>query len=133
MFTVDPVEIVLSCPCGRAYIANTALRIFLQEMGEVYDRKRGREPYNGKKDFAEIRRFFDDRCCYCGEELRAGYEAQDHLIPTNRENLGLHAWGNVVRLAVRACEKTGSRVATPILPNAPAPTPQIAINASRPL
>lgn len=79
---------------ARADIANTALRIFLQEIGELYDIDRGLEPYNGKKHFNEIRTFFGDRCCYCYVELTAG--VQDHLIPMNKKDLGLHAWGNIV-------------------------------------
>ena len=81
---------------GRADIANTALRIFLQEMGEAYDEQRGLTPYDGSKDFPEVRSFFDDKCCYCGGDLVTGRVAQDHLIPMNKTALGLHAWGNVV-------------------------------------
>jgi hypothetical protein len=65
-------------------------------MGEAYDRKRGFQPYTSRKHFAQIKEFFSGRCCYCDEPLQPGHEAQDHLIPTNREHLGLHSWGNVV-------------------------------------
>jgi hypothetical protein len=40
---------------GRADIANTALRIFLQEMGAAYDEERGLKPYNGSKGFVQVR------------------------------------------------------------------------------
>jgi hypothetical protein len=82
-------------PRGKADIANIALRVFLQEMGEVYDRKRDLDPYNRRKHFSTIERFFDERCCYCGDELRDDV-VEDHLIPINHKNLGLHAWGNIV-------------------------------------
>jgi HNH endonuclease len=81
---------------GRADIANTALRIFLQEMGAAYDEERGLKPYNGTKDFAQVREFFENRCCYCGANLADTQAAQDHLIPMNKAALGLHAWGNIV-------------------------------------
>jgi hypothetical protein len=81
---------------GRADIANIALRIFLQDMGEAYDEERGLKPYDGAKDFPEVKRFFNDECCYCGDALAAARVAQDHLIPMNKTALGLHAWGNVV-------------------------------------
>lgn len=81
---------------GRADIANTALRIFPQDMGAAYDQERGLEPYAGGKHFMTVREFFGDRCCYCGDELVANRTAQDHLIPMNKTSLGLHAWGNVV-------------------------------------
>jgi hypothetical protein len=82
---------------GRPDIANTALRIFLQEMGAAYDVERGLPPYKGTKDdAAKIRDFFGNRCCYCDTELAPGLVAQDHLIPMNKTGLGLHAWGNVV-------------------------------------
>ena len=80
---------------GRADIANTALRIFLQQMGAAYDTERGFAPY-GTKDFAEVRAFFGERCCYCGDDLQPNRVAQDHLVPMNKTSLGLHAWGNVV-------------------------------------
>jgi 5-methylcytosine-specific restriction endonuclease McrA len=83
-------------PRGRADIANTALRIFLQEVGAAYDEERGLPPYDGKKHFPEVREFFGERCCYCGSDLIGGRTAQDHLIPMNKTGLGLHAWGNVV-------------------------------------
>lgn len=88
---------------GRPDIANTALRIFLQEMGAAYDEERGRLPYNGRAHFTEIRDFFDGRCCYCGAEFGPALPAvQDHLVPMNKASLGLHAWGNVVP-ACQAC------------------------------
>jgi hypothetical protein len=78
---------------GRPDIANTALRIFLQEMGAEYDRERGLIPYRDGKDFATVKEFFDGNCCYCNA---APATAQDHLIPMNKSSLGLHAWGNIV-------------------------------------
>lgn len=83
-------------PRGRADIANSALRIFLQEMGAAYDQERGLDIYDAKKHFLDIRAFFGDRCCYCGDTLVAGRIAQDHLVPMNKTSLGLHAWGNIV-------------------------------------
>ena len=87
---------------GRPDIANTALRIFLQEIGAAYDEERGLTPYGGAKDLATIRDFFGERCCYCGVDLIAGGVNQDHLIPMNKTGLGLHAWGNIVP-ACQAC------------------------------
>lgn len=81
---------------ARSDIANTALRIFLQEMGSAYDEERGLKVYDGKKHFPEVRKFFGERCCYCGDKLVTGRIAQDHLIAMNKTDLGLHAWGNVV-------------------------------------
>jgi 5-methylcytosine-specific restriction endonuclease McrA len=81
---------------GRPDIANTALRIFLQEVGAAYDQERGLKPYGGAKDFATVKQFFGGRCCYCDDDLTSTTSAQDHLIPMNKTSLGLHAWGNVV-------------------------------------
>jgi hypothetical protein len=92
-------------PRGRADIANTALRIFLQEMGAAYDDERGFDRYQGAKHFSQIRSFFGDRCCYCGSDLAPGRTAQDHLIPMNKTSLGLHAWGNVVP----ACQECNAK------------------------
>ena len=92
-------------PRGRADIANTALRIFLQQMGAAYDEERGLPPYQGTRHFSEVRAFFDERCCYCGADLQPNRVAQDHLIPMNKVSLGLHAWGNVVP----ACQDCNAR------------------------
>lgn len=82
---------------GRADIANTALRIFLQQMGAAYDEERGLTPWRGAKDLPQVVEFFSGRCCYCDTEFVPGVSAvQDHLIPMNKTDLGLHAWGNVV-------------------------------------
>jgi hypothetical protein len=80
---------------AQADIANTALRIFLQQMGVAYDEERGLKPYDTKV-FIEVRAFFVEQCCYCGTMLLPSRIAQDHLIPMNKTSLGLHAWGNVV-------------------------------------
>jgi HNH endonuclease len=94
---------------GRPDIANTALRIFLQEMGAAYDEERGLPPYKGGRQFDEIKRFFGERCCYCGIEFGALTPAvQDHLIAMNKADLGLHAWGNVVP-ACQACNAKKQR------------------------
>ena len=78
-------------PKARADIANTAVRIFLQEMGKEYDRERDLEPFAKKHLKAEVLDFFDGRCCYCGIELTPARVHGDHLIPTNRKDLGLDA------------------------------------------
>ena len=84
-------------PRGQPDIANTALRIFLQEIGAAYDEARGQRPYGSRGDFAELLALFDDRCCYCGTAFSSANRAvQDHLVPMNRTSLGLHSWGNIV-------------------------------------
>jgi len=82
---------------GRADISNFAIRAFLTKVGKAYDELRGLPPFRGtRRQWEEIEGFFDGCCCYCGKRLRDGQAAKDHLIPLNKANLGLHAWGNVV-------------------------------------
>lgn len=84
-------------PRGKADIANTALRIFLQDLGAAYDVERNLHPYRGVSDFASVKSFFGDRCCYCDSGFGPANPAvQDHLVPMNRSDLGLHSWGNIV-------------------------------------
>jgi hypothetical protein len=83
-------------PRGRSDIANTALRIFLQELGNEYDLSRGFEPFTRRKHLGEVLEFFDGRCCYCGLPLELDpATALDHVVPLNQTALGLHAWGNI--------------------------------------
>jgi hypothetical protein len=90
-------------PKARSDIANFAVRIFLHEMGVAYDQERGLDPYKKPKHFKEVQDFFGGRCCYCGVEFTAERPpVEDHLIPTNKKDLGLHAWGNIVP-ACREC------------------------------
>jgi 5-methylcytosine-specific restriction endonuclease McrA len=82
---------------SRANIANTAARIFLQDFGAAYDDARGLPRYAKSKHFSEVRAFFGERCCYCGADFGPQTRAvEDHLVPLNRKDLGLHAWGNIV-------------------------------------
>lgn len=90
-------------PRGRPDIANTAVRIFLHEMGVAYDEERAKPPYKKARHFKEVQEYFGGRCCYCGMEFGTVSPAvEDHLIPTNKTDLGLHAWGNIVP-ACRDC------------------------------
>lgn len=82
---------------SKSDISNSAIRIFLQDVGKFYDEARGLDifvPKAAQKD--ELLSFFDYKCCFCGAEINRQTLSQDHLIPMNKTSLGLHAWGNVV-------------------------------------
>jgi hypothetical protein len=82
---------------SKSDISNSAIRIFLQDVGKFYDQARGYEPFVPKvaqKD--ELLDFFNHECCFCGSTIDKKSLSQDHLIPMNKTSLGLHAWGNVV-------------------------------------
>ena len=82
---------------SKSDISNSAIRIFLQDVGKFYDEERGFEPFGPKvaqKD--ELLSFFGHKCCFCATEIDRNALSQDHLIPMNKTSLGLHAWGNVV-------------------------------------
>lgn len=82
---------------SKADIANSAVRILLQRVGSDYDKQRNHEPFRGKSDLDILTAFFDGRCCFCGVAFGRGNPATlDHLIPMNKEECGLDAWGNVV-------------------------------------
>ena len=82
---------------SKSDISNAAIRIFLQDVGRFYDEARGFEPFGPKvAQKKELREYFDYSCCFCGIEIDTRTLSQDHLIPMNKANLGLHAWGNVV-------------------------------------
>jgi 5-methylcytosine-specific restriction endonuclease McrA len=82
---------------ARSDIANTAVRIFLQDFGAEYDAIRQLPRYQKARHLPEIAEFFGSRCCYCGTEFVPGnMPVQDHLVALNRTDLGLHAWGNIV-------------------------------------
>ncbi len=82
---------------SKSDISNSAIRIFLQDVGKYYDKARGFEPFGPKaaqKD--ELLESFGGQCCFCGTPIDRKSLSQDHLIPMNKSSLGLHAWGNVV-------------------------------------
>ena len=84
-------------PDPKSDIANSAIRIFLQDVGKYYDHARGFEPFGPKiAQKRELLDYFDHSCCFCGAEITVQSLSQDHLIPMNKASLGLHAWGNVV-------------------------------------
>lgn len=82
---------------SKSDISNSAIRIFLQDVGRFYDEARKFEPFIpkvGQKE--ELLSYFNHQCCYCGLSIDKNSLSQDHLIPMNKSALGLHAWGNVV-------------------------------------
>ncbi len=82
---------------SKSDISNSAIRIFLQDVGRFYDTARGFEPFVPKvKQKEELLDYFNYRCCFCGISIDKTTISQDHLIPMNKSSLGLHAWGNVV-------------------------------------
>ena len=82
---------------SKSDISNSAIRIFLQMVGQFYDEARCYSKFvPNKRQKQELLDFFDHQCCYCGRLITVDTLSQDHLIPMNKEHLGLHAWGNVV-------------------------------------
>ncbi len=82
---------------GKSDISNFAIRAFLQKVGTAYDTARQLEPFKPTaRQWNQVLDFFDESCCYCGSVLKKDATTKDHLIPLNKESLGLHAWGNVV-------------------------------------
>jgi len=82
---------------SKSDISNSAIRIFLQKVGNFYDKERGFEVFRpSMSQKKELLEYFNSKCCYCGRRLSVSTLSQDHLIPMNKEYLGLHAWGNVV-------------------------------------
>lgn len=96
---------------SRSDIANSGIRIFLQDVGKYYDRARGFDPFVPKKQQKiELLASFTNTCCYCDELLDTSTLSQDHLIPMNKTHLGLHAWGNVVPCCVSCNNKKQQRL-----------------------
>lgn len=91
---------------GKADIANFAVRAFFQEVGEAYDEMRGLPPYRRTPHLKEVLEFFGSECCFCGDPLTVKTASEDHLIPINKSEMGLHAWGNIVP-ARADCNKSG--------------------------
>jgi len=87
-------------PHSISAISNTAVRIFLQKFGKDYDIKRGFKPLTDRLNTyekKELLNYFNYECCFCGKKFDNNKNfSRDHLIPQNKESLGLHAWGNVV-------------------------------------
>ena len=92
-------------PRSKSDLSNTAIRIFLQDVGSFYDTERGFEPFKpSARQKQEIHAYFDGHCAYCAAILDGDSSTLDHLIPLNRTALGLHAWGNLVACC-RGCNK----------------------------
>jgi hypothetical protein len=82
---------------SKSDISNSAIRIFLQDVGKFYDSERGYAPFSPNvKQRLQLLEYFNNRCCFCNIEICQKTMSQDHLIPMNKTSLGLHAWGNVV-------------------------------------
>lgn len=100
----------------RSDVANFAMRIFLQRVGESYDTMRGYEVFKpSHKQWEVVIEFFGGKCCYCNTFLTPENNTQDHLIPQNKQYQGLHAWGNVVACCGQCNKKKQHRVWTTYL------------------
>ena len=89
---------------SKSDISNSAIRIFLQDVGKFYDKERGLDPLTPSLKVSqkkELLEYFDHACCFCKTQIDLKSLSKDHLIPMNNTHLGLHAWGNIV-----PCRKT---------------------------
>lgn len=75
-----------------ADVPNRIVRLFLQEAGHQYDVNRGYPPF--RRLTPALLERFDGSCAYCGRP--AAPLVEEHLVPINRTEVGLHAWGNIV-------------------------------------
>ena len=79
---------------SQSDISNSAIRIFLQRVGEYYDEARGFQKFRPTRlQKQELVDWFARECCYCAAEVSAENFTQDHLIPMNKESLGLPKGG----------------------------------------
>lgn len=77
--------------------ANAAVRSLLIDYGTILDGRVGNVLYtDSKKHRNELLTKFNYSCCYCETKLTTATMEKDHLIPMNKEYVGLHAWGNLV-------------------------------------
>jgi hypothetical protein len=72
-------------------VPNRIVRLFLQEAGRQYDANRGYPRFGSMTPNLQAR--FGGHCAYCGGPPPL---VEEHLMPMNRDSVGLHAWGNVV-------------------------------------
>jgi hypothetical protein len=100
-------------------------------MGKEYDRERGLEPFAKKHLREEVLDFFEGRCCFCGTDLTPSRVCGDHLVPMNKKDLGLDAWGNVVPAATRATRRSMEAIGETSSSNVRVQTQQSAINVCR--
>jgi len=88
---------------ARQTSSNAAVRAALTILGERRDAAvLGLAPGNlrGKKIRAALLEEFENRCAYCEKKLKDDFHV-DHMVPMNRDSLGLHMYGNLVP----ACKK----------------------------
>lgn len=84
-------------PSSKADISNHTIRIFLQKVGKFYDENRGLQPFSrSRRNKTSLLLSFNSQCCFCNIQINENSISLDHLIPINKEHLGLNAWGNIV-------------------------------------
>lgn len=69
--------------------ANVFVRVLLSKAGELAGGL-------NEEEWKRTLEFFDHRCAYTGERLTEDSAEQEHAIPINRHDCGLHLYGNVV-------------------------------------
>ena len=100
-------------PKKKQDVANIAIKMFLQIIGEQYDENRrnflseklnliaGPLKFNDEQETYMLN-YFNNECCYCNYKFQGDDYHVEHMIPINAKYNGLHAWGNVA-LACSRC------------------------------
>jgi hypothetical protein len=77
---------------NKSDISNQGIRLFLKKVGKFYDEARGFDAFTGTgAQKGKLIKIFDNACCYCGKNINKASQTMDHLIPINKDSLGLHA------------------------------------------
>jgi hypothetical protein len=103
---------------AKSDVANKLVSMFLHELSrkisQTWEIRIGSEKYE-----EIVRRWFQNRCPYCGRDLTVNDAVIEHLDGMNRLRAGLHVPGNVL-VACRSCNSEKRRDdSAAILPLAP--------------
>ncbi|MCL2520081.1 MAG: HNH endonuclease [Spirochaetaceae bacterium] len=85
---------------GKVYAygdaSNTATRVFLSEFSKQFN------TFFGVRHKIETLKYFDYQCPYSGESIDGSNYIEDHIIPFNKGDCGLHLYGNVLLVTAEA-------------------------------
>jgi hypothetical protein len=98
----------------RGDVSNTTIRAKLYSEGVAFDKLNSKKHLGSEKGFQEhtdeALLFQNNKCLYCTKDFNNSdvRPQRDHIRPMEKENAGLHTWGNIL-FSCGKCNKEKDR------------------------
>ena len=92
---------------------NSSVRVFLNQFSKKFS------TFFDDQYKQKTLEYFDYKCPYTGEDISGGKCVKDHVIPFNKDECGLHLYGNILLVTHASNSKKGRKSVDEFLKNEP--------------